>query len=72
MSKLGRGGVNLGDDTLRAPAEMHRFATAIVWRTSAFDPAFVLETMQQSDERRLFNAKPRGDFRLSQRFRRNR
>jgi hypothetical protein len=67
VPKLEGRGVDLRDHALRSPAKVHCLATAIVGRAFADHPPFVFQPMQQRNQRRLFNAKARGDFGLGQR-----
>jgi hypothetical protein len=61
------GGVeNFIEDRLRATLKMDRLAATIFRGTTTFDPAVVLEAVEQSREGRAFNAHAFGDFFLSE------
>ncbi|MDQ3119498.1 MAG: hypothetical protein M3Q89_08045 [Verrucomicrobiota bacterium] len=49
-----------------ARLEMHGFAPAIFLRALPRDPAILLQTVQDTNQGRLFNADARGDFVLGQ------
>jgi hypothetical protein len=46
VPKFVRGGLDLRNHALRAPAEQNHFATPIVWGTGARNPSFTLQAMQ--------------------------
>ena len=66
MAELEGRCVNLRDDALRALRQMNGFTTPVVRCVLSRDPMFVFQSMQQCDQRRLFNPEMRGNFGLRQ------
>ncbi|MDQ6655657.1 MAG: hypothetical protein M3Y80_07585 [Verrucomicrobiota bacterium] len=57
-----RGAEDFVEDAFRAALKMDNFAASVVRRFFTLDPAVGFEAVQQSGERRLFNAHPVSDF----------
>ena len=67
MTKFERFVVDFFDHALRAPGQMHSFATPIVLRIFSRDPAIVFKSVQYCNQSWLFDAEMGSNLGLGQR-----